>query len=115
MPLHVKNQLSVLSHQSGHMENIYDSKTNDHRHQVNKTLNTKNNVLLNYNTNFGPEEEQKYMYGRPPIGNLKNQMTRQLKHPAIDAGYSASNLTMGTINDSQINDAIRVIKPAPKR
>lgn len=37
-PMHLKNQISMISHDSGHMENIYDSKLNEPRPQINKSL-----------------------------------------------------------------------------
>lgn len=77
---HNKNQMSIISHESGHLENIYDSKLNEPRPQINKSLGKHqiNNNLRVFANSIHQKEETKgsIIVQKPQLGIFNYKMQR---------------------------------------
>lgn len=84
-PNHLKNKVSMMSHDSAHLENIYDSKINDPKPFINKSLGKHqiNNNLRVFTKGVNLESEDNkssVIVSKPPAGvfNYRMQKPKQI-------------------------------------
>lgn len=97
----------MISHDSAHMENIYDSKLNEPRPQINKSLGKHqiNNNLRAFAQNLRTGEEETktgVVVSKPPMGIL-NYQGKRVVQKANDLGHTYSNITIGTNAEQSVN------------